>query len=172
MSNLRAETLLGSAFDFLLLEQCEEFAQFGSELFQSLSLFCRAWCNCARVTSFRWWRCKHFAFVEFNRRAFRLTVFLSADDFQFSTAAKLIREPLLCSSDRVLIFVKQFLDAKRHFHVALAIDALAGAILLRREHGKLRFPVAQDMRLHTRELANLPDLEEQLFGNGYSRATH
>jgi hypothetical protein len=28
------------------------------------------------------------------------------------------------------------------------------------------------VRLHTRELTDFPDLEEQLFGYGYSRATH
>ena len=53
-----------------------------------------------------------------------------------------------------------------------AIDTLSGAILLRSQHWKLRFPVAQHMRLHTGEFADLADLEEQFFGNGYSGTAH
>src|SRR6185369_11291041 len=146
-------------------------AQLRRDLLQTLSLFRSAWGNSTCVGGCFW--CEQLAFVELNRRALGLPVFISTDDFQFSTTtANLVVESLLRARDRVLVLVKQLFDPQRHFHVAFAIDALAGAVLLRRQHRKFRFPVAQDVRLHTRELTNFPDLEKQLIGKGYSRATH
>jgi len=57
------------------------------------------------------------------------------------------------------------LDPQGHLDVAAAISALAGAIFLRREHGKFGFPVTQDVRLHAGKFADLADFEEQFLGN-------
>src|SRR5262245_12519049 len=102
----------------------------------------------------------------------RLAVLFTANNLQLPTAAQLIRQPLLRAGDRVLVLVKQLLDPQRHLDVAFAIHTLSGAILLRREHRKLRFPVTQHVRLHAREFADFADLEEELFGYGYSGTTH
>src|SRR5215510_10223860 len=155
----------------LLLEQRQQFAQFRRQLFQTLSLFRGAWTNASRITRRRY-GLKKFAFTKLRLLCLRLSIVLATDDLQLPTAAKFVIEPLLRPRDRVLVFVKQFLDTQRHLDVAFAIDTLARTILLRREHRKLRFPVAQHVRLHSRQLANLTDFEEQLFGYDYRGTTH
>src|SRR5689334_8804238 len=116
--------LLYAAFGFLF-EQRQQLAQLRSELLQSLSLFRGAWRNRARVTSRRG-RKRCFTFVNVKWRALSDFSILLANYFQFSTTAQLVCESLLRACDRVLILVKQLFDPQRHFHVALAIDALAG----------------------------------------------
>ena len=53
---------------------------------------------------------------------------------------------------------------------AISTSRLTGAILLRGEHREFRFPVAQDVRLHAGQLADLADLEKEFFGDGNRRA--
>jgi hypothetical protein len=101
-----------------------------------------------------------------------LRAHLGRDDLELAGAAEFVRELLLGAGDGVLVFVEQLLDAQDHLHVALAVGALAGAVLLRREHRELRFPVAQHVRLDARDLAHLSDLEEELFGDGDCRRVH
>src|SRR5687767_512764 len=104
------------------------------------------------------------------RGGFR-SLFVSIN-FHLPATAQLARQPLLRTGDRVLVLVKQLFNAQRHFDVALAIDTLSGAILLRRKHWKLRLPVAQHMRLYAGEFANFADLEKEFFWYGYSGTTH
>ena len=45
-------------------------------------------------------------------------------------------------------------------------------VFLRSKHGELRFPVAQDVSLNARQIANFAYFEEELFGNGDGCAVH
>src|ERR1700758_1527962 len=69
--------------------------------------------------------------------------------------------------DGVALIVEQPLDAKNHVHVLLAIDAAAGVILGRLEHGNLRLPVAQHERFQVGKAADLASGVEALFGGGF-----
>src|ERR1051325_4132149 len=94
-------------------------------------------------------------------------------DFELAGSGPLARQLLLGSGNRVLIVVEQLLNTQRHLHVAFAIGTLTGAILLRREHRELRFPIPEHVRLYARQLADLTDLEEQFFWNRNGRTvTH
>src|ERR1041385_4686163 len=155
------------ALRFVLLQQREQLPQLCRKLLQSLSLFRR----CRRRTRNKARRsCEAFS-VGRRRLTYYLTIFIAVQ-LQLPATTQLIRESLLRTGDRVLVLVKQLLDSQGHFHVALTVDTLPGAVLLRREHRKFRLPVAQDMRLHPREFANLADLEKKFLGYSYSRTTH
>ena len=60
------------------------------------------------------------------------------------------------------------LDAQQEFHVFAPEHALAGFRFAWGEPGELTFPIAQDVGLHTHQLADFTDLEVQLVGNGRS----
>ena len=160
--------LLRAAFVFLL-EYREQFAQLRRYLFQPLSLFSRTSRNVVPIIYRR--RLYRFNSPVSVRSGIGSGLFVSIS-LKFSATAQLARQPFLRTSDRVLVFVKQLFNPQRHLDVALAIHALSGAILLRREHRKLRLPVAQHVRLDAREFANFADFEEELFGYGYSGTTH
>ena len=74
-------------------------------------------------------------------------------------------ELLLRTGDREALVVEQLLDAQDRLDVLAPIDALAGAVLGRRQGRELRLPVAQDVRLGVGDLADLTDLEKQLVGD-------
>src|SRR3990172_5045069 len=76
-------------------------------------------------------------------------------------------EPLLGPRDREALVVEKLLNAEHGLDVPAAIDALPGAVLRRRQGAELRLPVAQDIRLGIGDLADLPNLEEQLVGDRF-----
>src|SRR2546428_10577468 len=49
--------------------------------------------------------------------------------------------------DGEAFIIKQFPDPQRHLNILAPVGALSGPVLLRLEHGELRLPVAQHMRL-------------------------
>src|SRR5271157_4430837 len=75
--------------------------------------------------------------------------------------------------DGELLLVQQVLDAEKQLDVFAPIQPMAGAGLLGRQNRELGFPIAQDVRLDSQELAYLADLEVQLIrdlrGSGLQR---
>ena len=67
--------------------------------------------------------------------------------------------------DGVALFVQQVLNAEEQLDILAAVEAVAGAGLLRRQDGKLRLPVAQDVGLDAEQFAHLADFEVQLIRN-------
>ena len=55
--------------------------------------------------------------------------------------------------------MNQALDLQRHFHVALAVEPLAGAALVRLQLRKLRLPESQDIGLNVANSRNIANLE-------------
>jgi hypothetical protein len=88
-------------------------------------------------------------------------------------ATDLSSPPFRCSStflaralDGVLLGVEQMLDELDQLDLATLIDAVAGSILRGIQEAELALPVAKDVRLELRELADLADAEELLHGFG------
>src|SRR6266404_2698604 len=85
--------------------------------------------------------------------------------FVAGSAAAVVGQFFLGAGNGVLLVIEQLFDSQGHLDVAAAISALAGVILLWRQHGKFGLPVTQHMRLHAGKFAHFADLEEQLFGS-------
>src|SRR5262245_54530387 len=81
-----------------------------------------------------------------------------------AASAELHLETLLRARDREALFVEELLDAQHGLDVLAPVDALARAVLRRRERRELRLPVPKHVRLGVGDLADLADLEEQLVG--------
>src|SRR6185369_13884411 len=91
------------------------------------------------------------------------------DDFQARprAPAQLLSELSLRPGDRELLVVEQFANAQDDLEVLSAVDALPGAVLLRREHRELGLPVPQHVWLDADVLADFADLVEQLVGDEF-----
>src|SRR3990172_7287242 len=70
------------------------------------------------------------------------------------------------SRDGEFLRVKQTLDFQHGLHVLALIGTLSRAVFRRTKLGKLRFPITQHMRLHSRNLRHFPDFKEKLVRNG------
>src|SRR5688572_29553954 len=71
-------------------------------------------------------------------------------------------EPVARSADREAFFVEQLADAPDQQHLVVLVIAPVAASLDRLELRELLLPVAQHMRLHPAELADLTDREVAL----------
>jgi hypothetical protein len=74
-------------------------------------------------------------------------------------------DALAGAGDGETLIIEQLADAASHLDITAAICALPGTILSGLEHGELRLPIPQDVRLYTDQFADLTDLEEQLVRN-------
>lgn len=77
-------------------------------------------------------------------------------------AAQLL-QALARAFDRVFVVVKQALDEKNELDVVQRVSPAAGAAFLRAQLGKLRFPVAQNIRFQRGDLADFADGIIELF---------
>src|SRR5438132_1671331 len=84
---------------------------------------------------------------------------------QLARAAVLL-DLLARALDRVLLRVQQVLDQHDQLDLAPLIHPVARAVLRRVQEPKLTLPVAQDVRLEVRQLADLADREEFLHRIG------
>src|SRR6185369_6989324 len=108
-----------------------------------------------------------------RRRQRRLDgmVHVRSHDLQSRTgpASDLLGELPLRTRDRELLVVEELADPEHDLEILAAINPLTGAILLRREHRELRFPIPQHVRLDANVVADLADLVEQLVGYYFRR---
>src|SRR5881296_373793 len=80
--------------------------------------------------------------------------------------ASVLLDLLARALDRVLLGVQQVLDQHDQLDLAPLIHAVARAVLRRVQEPELTLPVAQDVRLEVRQLADLADREEFLHRIG------
>jgi len=70
---------------------------------------------------------------------------------------------LLSSGDREAFGIEELLDPENDVDLALRVETLAAAALVRGERGELRFPVAEDIRLNVCQAADFADLVEAIL---------
>jgi hypothetical protein len=78
---------------------------------------------------------------------------------------QLALEDLARARDGVSLVVEEALDPQRHFDVAAAVEALAGAALVGLQLGELALPEAQNISRDFTEACNLSDAEVKLVGD-------
>jgi hypothetical protein len=81
------------------------------------------------------------------------------DDLQLARFAQFGLQFLFRTRDREHLIVQKLLDADRDLDIAPAVTPLTRAVLLRRQHWKLGFPIPEYVRLHTDEVAHFADLK-------------
>lgn len=74
-------------------------------------------------------------------------------------------EDLAGAGDGVALVVQEALDAERQLHVALAVEALAGAALVGPHLGEFGFPEAEDVGFDAAQLSDFSDAEIELVGD-------
>ncbi len=80
------------------------------------------------------------------------------------TAVSLLQD-LAGSGERVTLGMHQVLDLQGQFHVAAAVEPLAGSALVGFELGKLRLPKAQDVGFHGADAGHIANLEVEAIGD-------
>src|SRR2546422_11691593 len=90
------------------------------------------------------------------RRPPRSTLFPYTTLFR-SVGARFVPEPLLGALEGEALVVEQALDAQHQLEVLLAVETLAGGILLGPEQLELGLPVAQHVGRNLRDRLDLSD---------------